>query len=235
MPPESPWRSFGPGAATLEEGAAFGEAGPRTTLRLAAGGAVHGEAHLRRLMEGCAVMGRDASWLEAAFTEALSGGSEALVRMQVDPLWSVLRVRREPLNPLADPYRLLPRRHPLGDPRGDPRAPHKGLMGPWSAGALQEAQNAGAADLLCLWPDGTLAETALAAVAVRVGGSCLVPPREGRVASLAEALDLPGWAAARGLRLRTVPIPFEDCFQGTLLCFNAARGVWQAEILPSEP
>jgi branched-subunit amino acid aminotransferase/4-amino-4-deoxychorismate lyase len=200
-----------------------------------AGRAVHGAAHLRRLREGCAALGHDAPWLMAAFDASLRLGGDGLLRVRVDPGQSLLRARLEPLTALPAPYRLLPSPHPLGDPRGDLRAPHKGLLGPWSARALAGARAAGAADLLCLWPDGTLAETTIAAVALMSEGSLRLPPPEGRVSSLAEALDLPGWAAARGLRIQIGAIPFRECARGTLLCFNAVRGVWQAEILPHAP
>jgi len=233
MAADDAWRTFGPGAESAVDN--FAPTGPRTTLRMEAGSAVHREAHLRRLREGCDALNLLAPWLPAAFAEALGLGTEGLLRLQVDPDRALLRARLEPLAALPTPYRLLARPHPLGDPRGDPRAPHKGLLGPWSARALADALEGGAADLLCLWPDGTLAETAIAAVALQRDRALLVPPPEGRVASLAEVLDLPGWAAARGLVVIAGPIPLRECARGTLLCFNAARGVWQAEILPHVP
>jgi hypothetical protein len=204
MAAEPVWRAFGPDAAASSD-PGFEAPAPRTALRLEAGRAEHAEAHLRRLRDGCAVLGLHAPWLA------------------------------EPFAALPAPYRLLPRPHPLGDARGESFAPHKGLMGPWSAAALAEARAAGADDLLCLWPDGTVAETAIASVALHLDAALRLPPPEGRVASLAEALDLPDWAAARGLEICTAPITLPECAHGTLLCFNAARGVWQAEILPLAP
>ena len=55
---------------------------------------------------------------------------------------------------------------------------------------------------------------------------------EGRVASLAERHLLPDWAAARGLALRTGAVTLQEALARGLRCFNAARGVWQAEVLP---
>jgi branched-subunit amino acid aminotransferase/4-amino-4-deoxychorismate lyase len=234
MAAEPVWRAFGPDAAASSD-PGFEAPAPRTALRLEAGRAEHAEAHLRRLRDGCAVLGLHAPWLAAAFAEALALHGDGLLRLRVDPARAALWARLEPFAALPAPYRLLPRPHPLGDARGESFAPHKGLMGPWSAAALAEARAAGADDLLCLWPDGTVAETAIASVALHLDAALRLPPPEGRVASLAEALDLPDWAAARGLEICTAPITLPECARGTLLCFNAARGVWQAEILPLAP
>jgi branched-subunit amino acid aminotransferase/4-amino-4-deoxychorismate lyase len=122
-------------------------------------------------------------------------------------------------------------RHPLTEGRSDPKAPHKGLSGPWSAATRAEAQQLGGEDALLLWPDGTLAETAIAAVGLEVNGAFLLPSPEGRVASLAKRLDLPAWAAGRGLRIEVAPIPRSRMPEGRLWCLNALRGIWPASLL----
>lgn len=114
--------------------------------------------------------------------------------------------------------------HPLGGPGGHPLAAHKGLTGAWGQEALSRARAAGADDALLVWPDGTLAETGLAGIALEVEGELWLPPPEGRVASLAERLDLPGWAGSRPLRVR--PFREEDLARGRLWCLNALRGIW---------
>jgi branched-subunit amino acid aminotransferase/4-amino-4-deoxychorismate lyase len=100
---------------------------------------------------------------------------------------------------------------------------------------LAAAHAAGAHDALLLWPDGTVAETGIAAVALEREGELWIPPPAGRVASLAEALELPIWARERGLALLTRPFPLEEVASGTLWCLNAVRGMWQAESLSPLP
>jgi branched-subunit amino acid aminotransferase/4-amino-4-deoxychorismate lyase len=139
--------------------------------------------------------------------------------------------RLEPLPVSPDPYRLVVMPHPLNEGRSDPQAPHKGLSGPWSAAIRTEAQRLGGEDALLLWPDDTLAETAIAAVGLEVNGTLLLPPPEGRVASLAERLDLPAWAAGRGLRIEAAPIPRSRTQEGRLWCLNALRGIWPASLM----
>ncbi len=51
------------------------------------------------------------------------------------------------------------------------------------------------------------------------------------MASLAEALDLPAWAAARGLELRWEGIPLGRVAENRLWCLNAVRGIWAANLL----
>jgi len=207
--------------------------GPRTTLRIREGSVLHRDAHLRRLQEALDHLGIPRDWLDEAFAAAVGAASDGILRIRVVGAERHLLTRLEPWSPLPSPYRLQPAPHPLGEARGDPAARHKGLRGDWSAEALALARSRGAEDLLCLWPDGTLAETVIASVAVEDGLSLRVPPREGRVASIAEAEDLPRWAEARGRVLVRGPVPFREIAGKGLVCFNAARGVWQAEVLPS--
>ncbi|MFN8009888.1 MAG: aminotransferase class IV [Holophagaceae bacterium] len=236
MAPEPAWRAFGPGRGhTMDPEVLAGEPGPRTTLRLQEGEALLGQAHLDRLEAGLAHLGLQAPWLAAAFDEALAQAGQAgegILRLRARAREGVLLARLEAWKPPAEPWRLLAAPHPLGDLRGNPAAAHKGLLGGWSEAALELARSRGAHDVLCLWPDGTVAETALAGVALPCGDHLRLPPRDGRVAGLAEAHLLPGWAASKGQDLRTGPVLLEEALARGLRCFNAARGVWQAEVLP---
>jgi branched-subunit amino acid aminotransferase/4-amino-4-deoxychorismate lyase len=205
-------------------------------MRIRDGAARHRAAHLRRLQEALDFLGASRAWLDEAFEAALANAPEGVLRVRVAVEERKLLTRLEAWSPLPSPYRLRPAPHPLGESRGDPAARHKGLRGGWSAEALAFARSRDVEDLLCLWPDGTLAETAIAAVAVEDGLNLRVPPLEGRVASIAEAEELPRWAEARGRILVRGPVPFREIAGKGLLCFNAARGVWQAEVLPpAEP
>ncbi len=121
--------------------------------------------------------------------------------------------------------------HPMGDLRPDPLARHKGLSGPWRPQVLSEAWRQGAEDALLLWPDGTLAESAIATVALERDEFLILPPAEGRVASVAERMDLPRWAEERGWRMQHAPIVLADCARGQLWCLNALRGLWPATLL----
>jgi branched-subunit amino acid aminotransferase/4-amino-4-deoxychorismate lyase len=232
MGPESRWQAFGPGADRPVDPARLA-AGPcpRTTLRIEGGAARLRDAHLARLLAGLAHRSEAAPWLPAAFEAALSQAQDGILRARVSPAEEVLMVRWEPWRPPSEPWRLLAVPHPLGDLRGQTAAEHKGLLGGWSEAALGLARSQGAHDVLCLWPDGTVAETALAAVALPCGDHLRLPPAEGRVSSLAEAHLLPDWAAERGLSLRRGPVTLEEALARGLRCFNAARGVWQAEVL----
>ena len=233
MEPESSWRAFGPGQGDAADPARLAAGpSPRTTLRIQDGEALLGPAHLDRLEAGLKHLGLQAPWLAAAFLEALAPAEDGILRLRVSAREGVLLARLEAWSPPAEPWRLTPVPHPLGDLRGDPSAAHKGLLGGWSEAALGLARSLGAHDVLCLWPDGTVAETALAAVALPCGDHLRLPPPEGRVASLAEAHLLPGWAASNGLGLRTGPVTLQEALARGLRCFNAARGVWQAEVLP---
>lgn len=237
MNPESTWRAYGPGRdRAVDPGRLAAEPCPRTALRIQDGEALLGPAHLERLEAGLAHLGRPAPWLGAAFAEALDEAGarkgDAILRLRASASEGVLLARLEVWKPLPEPWRLWPAPHPLGDLRGEPAAAHKGLLGGWSEAALGLARSLGAHDVLCLWPDGTVAETALAAVALPCGDHLRLPPTEGRVASLAEAHLLPAWAASMGLGLRAGPVTLQEALARGLRCFNAARGVWQAEVLP---
>jgi len=156
---------------------------------------------------------------------------EAALRLELHLDLKLLDARLEPLPLAASPYRLAPMPHPMGDLRTDPLAPHKGLSGPWRPHVLSEAWRRGAEDALLLWPDGTLAESAIATVALEVDGQLILPPAEGRVASVTERLDLPAWAEAREWTLSHAVLPLEICAEGRLWCLNALRGLWPAVIL----
>ena len=226
LPPET-W-SFGP------EAPGPGPEGPhpRTAARLEQGRLLLAEAHLARLL---AAMPETAPWLPSAFDAAhaaLPRDGTGLVRLALTPGARRLVVALEPLPPTPAPYRLRPLPHPL-PPHPGGRA--KGLDGPWSKAMLARAQAAGAEDALLHWPDGTLAETAIAAVVLVRGTEALVPPPGGRVLSLGERHLLPAWARDRGLQVREAAVRLEDVATGTLWCVNAVRGLWQAECLPPLP
>ena len=223
-------RSFGPGPGPGYDPQA---AVPRTAARVERGVIRHLHAHLERLITSAAAMGEAAPWVIAeadAITEwvaEMSPGSDGALRLRVhgNQLWALL----EPLPELPSPYqlRLLP--HPHGIPSRQPLAPHKGLLGIWNTAPLNEAKAAGAHDALLFWPDGTLVETAIASIALEVDGELRLPPLEGRVASLAERLDLPEWAGQRKIRIQAFD-PGE-LHRGQLWCLNAVRGVWPGTLL----
>jgi branched-subunit amino acid aminotransferase/4-amino-4-deoxychorismate lyase len=226
--------AFGPGA-TLHGTEPQGAAVPRTALPVRQGTPRHLAAHLDRLQAGAKALGHASPWLPEA-TEELGywlkrhAAPEAALRLELRLDLKLLDARLEPLPPPSTPYRLAPLPHPMGDLRPDPLAPHKGLSGPWRPQALAEAWRHGAEDALLLWPDGTLAESAIATVALERAGTLTLPPPEGRVASVAERLDLPAWAEEHGWLLQRAPISLEDCGGGRLWCLNALRGLWPATL-----
>jgi branched-subunit amino acid aminotransferase/4-amino-4-deoxychorismate lyase len=183
------------------------------------------------------MLGQSAPWVDGTRGPLLEWlrselhGSDTALRLVLHPASGVLKARLEPLPSTPDPYRLVPMRHPVEEGRSDPKAPHKGLLGPWSATTRTEARHLGGEDALLLWPDGTLAETAIAAVGLELDGILRLPPPEGRVASLAERLDLPAWCEARALRIEVGPIPAALAPVGRLWCLNALRGIWAASLL----
>lgn len=189
-------------------------------------GPEHLQAHLSRLE---AAAEEPVPWLSEVIEElhAWAGSTPAALRLRLDARHGQLWARRESLPATPHPYRLLPLPHPL-PPLGAPR--RKGLDGRWEAAPLAAARAFGAEDALLLWPDGTLAESAIATVAWERGRELLLPPPGGRVAGLGERLTLPGWAAARGLSLHTSPIHLAELGDGRLWCVNALRGVWPAEL-----
>ncbi len=185
----------------------------------------HAEAHLARL----AASAPATPWLEAAFRTAqahYASAPDGMVRLRFDRAGGRLWTVWEALPATPSPYWLLPLPHPL-HPAAEPRM--KGADGAWHPAMLAAARAAGAHDALLLWPDGTVAETAIAAVALQLEGALWVPPPGGRVASLAESLELPAWAAAQGLPLGIRAFDLATAASGTLWCLNAVRGVWQAE------
>ncbi len=228
------WQAYGPGLRDAVDPARLAmEPCPRTSLMIGGGGIDLAGAHLARLADGLAHLGVPGDWLPEAFRQALEAAPEGILRLRASPGEPLLLARAEPWRPPSQPWRLLPVPHPLGDVRGHPAAAHKGLLGGWNEASLGLARRLGAHDVLCGWPDGTISETAIAAVALPCGDHLRLPPPEGRVASLAEAHLLPAWARERGLSLRHGPVSLVEALARGLLCFNAVRGVWQAEVLPS--
>lgn len=209
---------------------------PRTALAVRRGEPRHLSEHLERLEAGALALGEAVPWLKSlaeplrAWLAVATPDEDAALRLVLVPALGQLEARLEPLPVAPRPYRLYPMPHPLRDRRSDPRVVHKGLAGPWGNEVLSKASRWHGDDALLLWPDGTLAETAIAAVGLELGSTLWLPPKEGRVASLAERLDLPGWASERGLRLETGDIPFDWAERGRLWCMNSLRGIWPAEI-----
>jgi branched-subunit amino acid aminotransferase/4-amino-4-deoxychorismate lyase len=225
--------TFGPfgGAGSL-----ITEEGPRTALPIRNALPAHFDAHLERLEAGAAALGIQVPWLTGAAVELLAwvrsqGHDEAALRLALMPREGALVATLEPLPRPFSPCPLVLLPHPMGDLRASFLARHKGLSGPWRSVALAEARQRGAVDALLHWPDGSLAETTLATVALELDGRLLLPPPEGRVASVTERLDLPGWAAERGLNIRIDPLKVETLANGRLWCLNALRGIWPAELL----
>jgi branched-subunit amino acid aminotransferase/4-amino-4-deoxychorismate lyase len=204
---------------------------PRTAGRIQDHRLLLADAHRARLRARVP----EGGWFETAFDDllqALLPGGDGVLRIRLDVEGRQLWAHREPLPATPDPYRLLVRPHPL--PRAEaPRI--KGLDGAWSAPVLAEVRALGAADALLCWPDGTVAETAIAAVALEAGADLWCPPLAGRVASLAEQHLLPGWARDRGLRIREGVLRPELLPGGRLWCLNAVRGVWPAEAMDLTP
>lgn len=228
-------RHFGPGVeAHLPE--LVQDRLPRTALAVRLGQPRHLEAHLLRLEAGAAMLGYPTPWVANLqqeldqWLQATLPAGDAALRLVLQPTQAFCSARLEALPLPPSPCRLVPMPHPLMEGRPDPAAPHKGLTGSWPATALQEAHRLGGDDALLLWPDGTLAETAIAAVGLERGERFLLPPPEGRVASLAERLDLPTWAADRRLQVTTAPISLAEAREGRLWCMNALRGIWPATL-----
>lgn len=121
--------------------------------------------------------------------------------------------------------------HPLGDIRDNEKAAHKGLLGTWDIQMRNLALERRADDVLLLWPDGSIAETTFAAVGLQIQNRLLLPPPEGRVSSITEAVELPLWAMAHGLAIQQRPLALDEVSTGQLWCMNAVRGLWQAEVV----
>jgi branched-subunit amino acid aminotransferase/4-amino-4-deoxychorismate lyase len=182
-------------------------------------------------------MGQPVDWLQPlqpdieAWLKTAMPREGAALRMVLRPAAGLVSARLEVLPVTSNPYRLISMPHPLGARQADPSIAHKGLAGPWGTGVLSTARNLGADDGLLLWPDGSLAETAIAVVGVELDGTLVIPPPSGRVASLTERLVLPGWAESRGLRIETRSLPVAFAKEGRLWCMNALRGIWPALLL----
>lgn len=232
-------RTFGPAALHPVESAQTSR--PRTALAVRRGEACHLEAHLARLEAGALALGESAPWLRslagplAEWVSVAASGEDAALRLRLVSGAGSLDARLEPLPTVPCPYWVVPLPHPLQGRRSAPTVTHKGLSGPWSSEVLSAARRQNAEDALLLWSDGTLAETAIAAVGLDLDGFLWLPPAEGRVASLAERLDLPAWAEARSLRLKTGDIPLEWVGRGQLWCLNAVRGIWPAVVAATVP
>ena len=231
-------RQFGPGATNPVDVPQPGNGHqPRTALPVIHGTPRHFAAHLQRLQAGAAALDRPVDWLMSLQDDveqwlcSAAGDCDVALRMVLHPAEGMLSARLELLPVAAQPYRLAWRPHPLQACQDSPLAMHKGLSGPWSAEVLAEAHQKGTEDALLFWADGSLAETALAAVGVEFEGRLLLPDLPGRVASLAERLDLPDWAAAQGLAIERRVLFLEHARAGRLWCMNALRGIWPAILL----
>lgn len=218
-------RAFGPGTAQAPPDRPL----PRTAGRIQGSALWLAEAHRERLR----AWAPGSAWFDPAFDQLLDTfleGGDGVLRIRLDEPGRQLWAHWEPLPETPQPYHLVIRAHPLTQALA-PRI--KGMDGAWSAPVLEDARRSGAADALLVWPDGSVAETAIAAVALQVGNELWCPPPAGRVASLAEQHLLPRWADARDLRLGLKPIPLERLGTAPLWCFNAVRGVWPAEVIGS--
>lgn len=221
-------RGFGPGPSPGYDPAA---PVPRSSARVEEGRVKRLDAHLERLAESAKASGVAVPWLasqgaliEAWVREISSQTVEALrLRLHGAQVWALL----EPLPETPSPYRLAALPHPF---RGaHPLAAHKGLLGTWNLEALKEAQALGADDALLAGPDGVLLETAIASLALETEEGFWLPPRQGRVASLGERLELPALVGARAVAIR--PFRLEDLAGRRLWCVNAVRGVWPGTLL----
>lgn len=231
-------RLLGPGNSRQVSGEPKGSDHlPRTALPVLRGVPSHLGAHVQRLEAGAAALGWPVDWLDLARQDLegwlLAGHPKggAALRLVLHPVAALLSARLEPLPAAPDPCRLAPMPHPMGGRRQDPILTHKGLAGPWGAVLLAQVRPLGAQDALLQWPDGTLAETTLASVGIETGGFLLIPPPQGRVASLTERLDLPGWARSRGLQVEVAELRLSMLSTGSLWCMNALRGFWPATLL----
>ena len=232
MPAFPTWRAFGPGASAMLGWEPPRDVLPRTALRIENGQGMHWDSHLARLRMGATCLGWNVAWLsdvEPEIAAWISATGLAACRLQMFP--EAISVLLEAIPCHIPPFRLQPMTHPLGDIRGDARGALKGLLGPWDIRARNSAHERLVEDALLLWPDGTMAETTIAAIGLQLDGKLLLAPPEGRVSSLTEAFDLPGWARSRGLVLEPRPIGLNEVSGGQLWCMNAVRGLWQAEVV----
>lgn len=231
-------RQFGPGtAAGSTPPTHCDEPLPRTALSVVQGSPRYLEAHLRRLEAGALASGQPVAWLlglQRALEVWLAAevpSEDAALHLVLDPGHGWVSARLEPLPVAPRPYRLVVLSHPLGGRQADPTVVHKGLAGPWALDILTTVRQHGAEDALLLWPDGSLAETAIASVGIEFAGSLWIPHAPGRVASLTERLELPAWAASRNLQITMAEVPLSLARQGQVWCMNALRGIWPADLL----
>ncbi len=231
-------RWFGPGLGRPFDPPSPSRMGlPRTALPVHGGRPRHLQAHLLRLQAGAAALGAEVPWLAGiqpeveAWLRVETSRTDWALRLVLHPDAARLSACLEALPTVSQPYRLKALPHPLQARRLEALIVHKGLAGPWSLAVLSAAREAGAEDALLLWNDGTLAETAIASVALERGGLLVVPPPQGRVASLAERLDLPDWARSRRLRIEVGSLSLASVQEGRLWCLNALRGIWPAVLL----
>ena len=190
--------------------------------------------HMTRLQMGAIGLGWDVAWLNSKEPEIAAWiltAEMAACRLQLFP--DAISVRLEAIPDRFSSCRLLPMPHPLGDIRGDAKATLKGLLGAWDIQARNEAHahESLADDALLFWPDGTLAETSIAAIGLQLNDKLLLPPLEGRVSSITEAFALPLWAMAHEFAVQRRPIRLDEVSGGQLWCMNAVRGLWQAEVV----
>jgi branched-subunit amino acid aminotransferase/4-amino-4-deoxychorismate lyase len=210
---------------------------PRTALRLSVAGPCHFDAHLGRLKAGAAYLGQNVDWLDAAaldlkaWLELEIPGKEGSLRLRLHIEQRRLTAEIGPLPQTPLPYRLVPMDHPMAPRHGDAATGHKGLCGPWSDQVIISAKEAGGHDALLTWPDGTIAETAIASIGLEAEDAFILPPLRGRVASLTETHDLPDWASHRGLQIKHEPIRMEQIRFGQVWCLNALRGIWPGTVI----
>ena len=226
------WRAFGPGAARLLGWDHPRNPLPRTSLRSVGGQGMHWSRHLTRLHLGALNLEWDVCWLDEMEPEIeawIATTETAVCRLQLFP--DAISIRLEAIPEHFSNFQLLTMPHPLGDIRADSMAAHKGLLGTWDIQARNRAQAMLADDSLLLWPDGTIAETSIATLGLQLRDKLLLPPLEGRVAGITEAIELPFWAMSRGLEVKHRPIHLDEVSGGQLWCMNAVRGLWQAEVV----
>ena len=231
-------RWFGPGMAhAIHTGVTPVDHLPRTALPVLQGVPRHLSSHLQRLQAGASAMGRTVDWLPGIEVEIIHWLSlvtlkmDKALRLVLHPDDGLVSAKLGPLPSAPQSYRLIPMPHPLRERQSETTLVHKGLSGPWSQEVLSTVRPVGADDALLLWADGTVAETAISSVGIEQGDLLMLPPLQGRVASLAERLDLPGWASSRGLRLEIGPFTLPSPGAGQVWCMNALRGIWSATLL----
>lgn len=224
--------------ARFGSGSALPDCAPRTSVRLEAGSPRHPEAHRERLKAGLLALGAVSEWLDPALDQAWAwartqahGAPLLALRLVADPKTETVHARLEPIPQVIQPFTLMPLRHPIASDAERSLAAHKGCLGRWNVEMLHMAHSRGAQDALLHRADLTVVETAIAAVARLEGRRLFLPPKEGRVRSIAELWDLPTWADEHGWELISAPFSIQEARPGQLWCFNALRGLWPAQTL----